>query len=65
MLHCISQVPTEGGDNIFSDAFYTVEILRRDYPEYFKMLTTVEIDFHDIGTDAYKFHMMMRVPTIE
>ena len=49
---------------MFCDAFYVARKLRENYPQYYKILTTLKVDFHDIGTDAYKFHIMNRAPTI-
>ena len=56
MLHCIKQVQSEGGENQMTDGFYVAKVLKEKYPEHFKTLTTVPVDFFDIGEDAYKFH---------
>ena len=65
MLHCIKQVPTEGGENEFVDCFNVAEKMRLNHPEEFKLLTTVAIDYKDIGADFTKYHMLIRLHVIE
>ena len=64
MLHCISQVPTEGGDNQFVDGFHVAKQLQKEYPEYFRILTEYVLDFWDVGEDYYKYHKLTRQPII-
>ena len=64
MLHCIKQVQSEGGENQVADGFYAAKVLKEKYPEHYKTLTTVPVDFSDIGEDAYKFHNQYKQYTI-
>ena len=63
MLHCIAQVKTKGGENQLTDAFYVAKKMETEYPEYYKTLCTVPVDFTDEGTDYYKFYKMSRHTT--
>ena len=63
-MHCISQVPTRGGETELADGFYIAELMRNEYPEHFHTLTTVPVDFYDEGTDYYKFYNMTKHFTI-
>ena len=58
-------MPTKGGANQFADGFYAAQQLKYRYPEHFKTLTTTYVDFYDIGTDVYKFHMHAKHPVIK
>ncbi len=60
MLHCISQVQAEGGENQLADAFYVAQLMEKEYPEHYKTLCTVPVDYSDLGTDFYKFSKMSR-----
>ena len=53
-----------GGETELADGFYIAELMRKDYPEHFKTLTTVPVDFYDEGTDYYKFYNMTKHYTI-
>ena len=53
ILQCVKQTESEGGDSEFVDTFFVAEIMRRDYPEYFKLLTTTPVDFIDAGSDVH------------
>ncbi len=64
MLHCIKQVQSEGGENQLTDVFYVANVLKEKYLEHFKTLTTIPVDFYDIGADAYKFHKQYKQYTI-
>ena len=59
MLHCIVQTDMEGGDNEFADGFWAAEQLREKYPQYFKLLTTQELGYWDIGADFTKFFLFI------
>ena len=60
MLHCISQVKTDGGDNIFTDGFDVVRKLKDEYPEYYKILTTLPVDICDVGKEKHEFYQLSR-----
>ena len=62
---CIQNVPTKGGENEFADGFHVAEVMRRDYPEEFRILTNTPVQFVDIGTDYYQYHKLHSSPTIE
>lgn len=51
-LHCIANA-AEGGGSLFADGFAMAEVLRRDAPEAFRLLseTAVPFRFHDGETD--------------
>ncbi len=64
ILHCIKQISTPGGDSEYGDTFFVANIMRRDYPEYFRILSTTPVDFIDVGSDAYgEFSKLTRHPT--
>ena len=65
MIHCISQVASIGGDNMFADGFRVAQALAEEHPEDYHLLTTLKLDFRNLGEDVYKFHLKQRVPTIE
>ena len=64
MLHCIKQVPTKGGDSIFSDGFYVVELVKKLRPDLYQILVETTLEFRDIGEEDYEFHMIGRHRTI-
>ena len=64
MLHCISQVPTEGGENQFADGFHGAAVLKRRHPEMFKLLTSTLVDNIDRGFEEYRFFKLSRHPVI-
>ena len=64
MLHCIVQTKSTGGANQFADGFWAAEQLRALHPQYFSLLTTVPVDFYDIGNDVVAFDRRSTHPTI-
>jgi len=68
MVHCISDLATsgDGGDDLhvtqFVDGFQAAQQLKHQYPDQFRLLTTVKMDFFNVGHDAI---MMSRHPTIK
>ncbi len=65
-LHCIKQYEMEGAENEFADGFHLAEIIRNEYPEDWKTLTTVPIDFQDVGDEPEnygEFHKVNSAPT--
>ncbi|ELT89689.1 hypothetical protein CAPTEDRAFT_152626 [Capitella teleta] len=65
MLHCLKQVPTQGGENEFVDCFQVGELMRKYHPEEFELLTTLPIDYKDVGADSYNFHLLNKLRVIE
>lgn len=62
-LHCVKQADgLTGGENQFVDTFHVAKQLKIENPEAFHILTTVPVDFYDIGFDSYKFHVAFRRP---
>ena len=64
MLHCISQVPMEGGENQLSDGFHAALKLKESNPDYYELLSTAVVDFHDVGVEDFEFYQMNRIPII-
>ncbi|XP_063395411.1 gamma-butyrobetaine dioxygenase [Cydia fagiglandana] len=65
MLHCLEQTQSQGGENILSDAHYVASYIKQNHPEQFKLLTDVEIEWSDIGTeDGNEFFKLHRSPVI-
>ena len=50
MLHCLAFNGT-GGENVFVDGFKVAEIMRRDHPEEYRALTSLEITGQYIDND--------------
>jgi len=65
MVHCISDgVKSGGGEQVtqFVDGFQAAQQLKTRYPDQFRLLSTVKMDFCCVGHDAI---MMSRHPTIK
>lgn len=66
MLHCVRQTKGSGGDNQFADAFHAALILKKEKPEVYKLLTTVDIHFRNCGTDHIdEYHLVKGRPMFE
>jgi len=50
-LHCIEQFKGEGGENQFSDGLSVADHIRKNYPEEWRLLTSVKCCFSDLGYD--------------
>ncbi|XP_075977607.1 gamma-butyrobetaine dioxygenase-like [Anticarsia gemmatalis] len=65
LLHYLVQTVSEGGENLLSDCHYTANYMKQHHPEQYKLLTDVEVEWSDIGTefgnDFFKLH---RAPVI-
>ena len=48
-LHCIEQFDMEGGENEFVDGYRLLDIIRRNHPEIWKVMTTMPIEWLDTG----------------
>jgi len=49
VLQCIKQYSGVGGANQFADAFAVAERMRKEFPEEFRLLSTVKVHFWDAG----------------
>jgi gamma-butyrobetaine dioxygenase len=50
MLHCIRQAQ-DGGENLFVDGFYAADVLHREFPRYFEILSKTPVRFRDVGSE--------------
>ena len=57
MIHSISTVK-EGGDSLFADGFHVANLMRKNYPELFDVLSTTPINYCDLGKHSYTFHKL-------
>lgn len=65
LLHYFVQTKSNGGANLITDAFYVAEKMRREYPKYFKTLTSVKVNWRDIGNErGNPYHYHFRSPVI-
>lgn len=65
ILHCIEQTQGEGGENLLTDVFYVAEKLRRENKKIFDILSTVDVNWLDVGEeDGVKYHKIFRGPMI-
>lgn len=62
-LHCIKQA-AEGGESEVVDGFHVAELLQRENPAAFRLLTQLQVDFTDIGTDHCDFRLQAKHPII-
>jgi len=66
MVHCISDgAPVSDGQQQvtqFVDGFQAAQQLKNKYPDQFRLLSTVKMDFFNLGHDAIT---MSRHPTIK
>ncbi|XP_029354728.1 gamma-butyrobetaine dioxygenase [Echeneis naucrates] len=58
-LHCINQA-VEGGESEVVDGFHMAELLQREDPEAFQILTSLHVDFTDTGTDYCDFMLQSK-----
>nr|XP_057925461.1 gamma-butyrobetaine dioxygenase [Doryrhamphus excisus] len=63
-LHCINQAEI-GGESEVVDGFHTAELLQREDPEAFRMLTSLLVDFTDMGTDYCDFLLQSKKSIID
>ncbi|XP_041975210.1 gamma-butyrobetaine dioxygenase-like [Aricia agestis] len=65
MLHCLVQTSSRGGENLLSDGHYTAEYIKTYHPEQFKLLTDIDVEWSDIGTEqGNEFFKLHRAPVI-
>ncbi|XP_071809482.1 gamma-butyrobetaine dioxygenase-like [Asterias amurensis] len=65
LLHCIEQAKGKGGENQFVDGWKIVKQLKEEYPDLYKTLSTVPVDYKNAATDRYPFHMKLARPIID
>jgi gamma-butyrobetaine dioxygenase len=66
LLHCIQQYEMEGAENEFVDGFYLANMIRDKFPKEYKTLTTVPVDFWDVGVEEEpygEFHKVTSIPS--
>ncbi len=66
-FHCTNQFKSEGGDSEYADAFRVADIIRRNHPAEWDLLTQVPVHFQDVGTDEMSgdFHQLNTSPSIK
>ncbi|XP_030233802.1 gamma-butyrobetaine dioxygenase [Gadus morhua] len=55
-LHCIQQAEL-GGESQVVDGFHMAEVLRREDPQAFRTLSSLRVDFSDMGEDYCDFRV--------
>ncbi|XP_071809227.1 gamma-butyrobetaine dioxygenase-like [Asterias amurensis] len=65
MLHCIVQANGLGGENQFVDGLNVVEQVKTEFPDAYKLLTTQNVNFRDVGDDCRAYHIKTDRPIIE
>lgn len=65
LLHCITQFSGDGGDSILADSHRVALQMRELYPQKFRFLTDVLVNFRDVATDeGFEFDIIARKPMI-
>lgn len=66
-LHCVKQTDMSGGDNEFVDGFHLAGIIRRSFPKYWSLLTRMQINFWDVGSEKFSgaFYKSTSLPTFQ
>ncbi|XP_032529083.2 gamma-butyrobetaine dioxygenase-like [Danaus plexippus] len=65
LLHCLVQTNSKGGENLLSDCHYTARYMKQKHPDAYKLLTEVEVEWSDIGTEqGNEFYKLHRGPVI-
>ncbi|XP_030380776.1 gamma-butyrobetaine dioxygenase [Scaptodrosophila lebanonensis] len=65
ILHTLVQSSSPGGANTLTDGFYIAAKLRDQYPKYYELLSSVPVNWYDIGRDGdMTFHSLWRAPII-
>ncbi|KAK5649421.1 hypothetical protein RI129_000450 [Pyrocoelia pectoralis] len=66
LLHCLVQADVErGGDSLLCDGLYHAEKLRKENKEAFDILSSVEVNWLDVGNEhGEKYHSIFRCPVI-
>ncbi|KAG7310302.1 hypothetical protein JYU34_003057 [Plutella xylostella] len=65
MLHCLVQTESNGGENVLSDGHYVAHYMKKNYPEQYRLLTEVEVEWKDVGVEfGNEFFKLHRSPII-
>jgi gamma-butyrobetaine dioxygenase len=66
LLHCLVQSKSQGAQNLLCDGFYVAQLIKDKYPKEFQVLSTVLINWLDIGREETgpPFHSIYRAPMI-
>jgi len=66
LLHCLVQSKSGGAQNQLADGFYVANLMKKEFPEEFKSLSTVLVNWTDIGREETgpPFHSIYRAPMI-
>ncbi|KAI8428784.1 hypothetical protein MSG28_007458, partial [Choristoneura fumiferana] len=65
MLHCLEQTQSKGGENLLSDSHYIALYMKENHPKEFKLLTNIEIEWSNIGTEhGNEFYKLYRSPVL-
>lgn len=65
ILHCVVQTQSAGGSNLLVDAYHIADRLRSEHPEDFERLSSIDVDWNDIGSEeGREFHNIWRAPVI-
>lgn len=63
LLHCLVQSKSFGAKNTIVDGFYVADYMKLNYPNYYKILTSILVNWSDIGQeDGKSFHSIYRAP---
>lgn len=64
LLHCLVQSKSTGAQNLIADAFYVANVMKQEFPEEFKALSTILVNWTDIGKEETgpPFHSIYRAP---
>lgn len=64
LLHCLVQSKSSGAQNQLCDAFHVAHLMQEKFPEEFKSLSTVIVNWTDIGQEETgpPFHSIYRAP---
>ncbi|KAK7086511.1 Gamma-butyrobetaine dioxygenase [Halocaridina rubra] len=68
-IHCVEQHIGTGGESVITDGLFAAEILRKQHPEYFDILTKTDSYFWDKGHANFdwemaEFYKISRMPII-
>ncbi|XP_066966213.1 gamma-butyrobetaine dioxygenase-like [Macrobrachium rosenbergii] len=68
-IHCVKQHIGTGGESVIADGLFGAELLRKEHPEAFEILTTTDSYFWDKGHANFswetdEFYKISKFPTI-
>lgn len=65
LLHCLVQSSSPGAFNLLVDGFYVANRMRREYPDFYRILTETIVNWSDYGQeDGFEFRKVYRAPVI-